>query len=236
MKWRTYIYCVIAFAMIYYSNANERIINLGDEFTENIAQFSNNSQENIEISFKLLVHNLTLFDLKYFSINEKNYYNFKNVNDSIISFEYSDKINSSLVNLYFTGVTLTGNDSIFQLSIVDLNINNVKYKNNTFTYKVLSDYNALPYIKFPEIINVYPNPIEYSNEIYCEFSIDYFDSLKISVYDLCGRELIIQKLVNDKKGKVTFKILLDEDLIPGVYYLVIKDKFGYHSKKFEIVK
>ncbi len=222
--------------MIYVSDASERTIKLSEEFTENIAQFSNDSQTITDISFVLMVHNPTLFDLHYISINETNYYNFKNENDSVVSFVFSDKINSSLVNIYFTGVTLSGNDSTFQISIINLKINNVNYKDNIVNYKVISDFNALPYIRFPEITNIYPNPIEYSDKISCDFVVDYADNLTISIYDSYGQEMIIEKLVNDKKGKVTFGIPLDYRLISGVYFLVIKDKFGYHSKKFEIAR
>ena len=236
MKLRIYIYCIVIIALLYVSKANERTVELSSEFLENIAQFINVSQFNTDISFKLKVDNPTMFDLKYISINGMEYKNYKVLSDSVVSFEFSDKIIQYLVNIYFYGKVLCGNDTVFNITIEDLKINSVEYDKIIFNYKVISDFNALPYLRFPEIIKVYPNPIEYTDKFYCEFIVDYLDKISISVIDIYGQEIIINTFENTQKGKVTFEVPIDYRFISGVYYLVIKDKFGWHSKKIGIIK
>ncbi|HRP02535.1 MAG TPA: hypothetical protein PLE30_07805 [Candidatus Kapabacteria bacterium] len=211
-------------------------VDYSDTISQNILNLPNYELDSIDLSLQVIIHNSSMFKLYNININGTSYSNIEQQNDSLFIFNIKSYNVPKGLSINYIGKVLAGNDSIFNISIKNFSINNDRYSDSTYTFKVKSQYKDIIYIRFPEIFNLYPNPISNARTIFCEFASDIVDSLAISLYDIKGRKLLIKKLYNTKKGRQILELEIPQFIYAGLYFFVINDKFGYHSYKFEVIK
>ncbi len=233
------IFILILLFVIFNSSFSLDYIEVNDRdlIKQEFIQVNNYNSDSIKLEFQLIISNTALFNLQNIVINNT-YFNFfpYDNNDTILDIFFNEKINATNLSIRFEGNILASNDSLFTIDIKNIKLNNQPINDTSFNFKIKTQYNNLSYIRYSQLWNVYPNPLYSGNKIQCEYISDIDDDIKISMFDIKGREYIISEIKDNPKGKHTFEIPINNNFYNGFYYLVISDKFGPRWQKFELIR
>ncbi|MBK6834346.1 MAG: T9SS type A sorting domain-containing protein [Bacteroidetes bacterium] len=84
------------------------------------------------------------------------------------------------------------------------------------------------------VFDVYPNPTD-GNSFNISFATEYDKDYFIEVYDLQGKQLLLQKVIADKAGVSTFEIIPANQFSSGMYFVKLNSNGKSNYKKI-IVK
>lgn len=139
-------------------------------------------------------------------------------------------------SLLFTvsGLILAGNDTIANAKVSFIINDNFEINDNV-NFKILN-YAPMPYIRFPDVINLYPNPVTDGESIDVIFQLDEDSEVIIQIFSITGK-LIYEKLYEFlTKGEIKQSLSIENIESYGVYILMIKTENTISLEKFTVIK
>lgn len=137
---------------------------------------------------------------------------------------------SGNVSIFISGEILAGNDSSCVADII-FRINN-KFELKQKIKFLIKNGPPLPYVRFPIIRKIYPNPAINNESINIDFFIDVNSEISINLYDLTGKLIHTENIGLFQKGENIASFNLEYYLATGMYQIefrtdniIIFDKF-----------
>ncbi len=152
-------------------------------------------------------------------------------------FYFSDDIklnkNDSLL-FTVTGEILAGNDTTANAEISFI-INNDFEINDNVKFKILN-YAPMPYIRFPKVISLYPNPTTEGDILNVIFQLDEDSDVEMGLYSLTGKLLFTKEYGMMRKGEIMLQLSTDKIEDAGLYIILIKTNNLSSQEKFIFIK
>ncbi len=219
------------------------------EYTNLRIEFADIGSDYLIISGELLLKNPTIFLPEYFteysncsiissSISRVEYQNSPGVNDSLYKFELNLKINNQNENvqILLNGECLAGSDTITNILFRNIIINDSLQNDKLAT---LTTFNISPidnYVRFPNVYNIFPNPVNAGETLYFDFFIDKNSDMKVFIYNTEGKARLVENIKDVRKGTQRYSYDIPEEMAAGMYYIIIEANTGSAYKKFMVAK
>ncbi len=141
------------------------------------------------------------------------------------------------VGLKIYGEALAGNDSVCSIVLKDVEVNGTIIGDSLVVNLVNRNVGSrLPYVRFPFLSEGRPNPVSHYSTITWEYWFDQDSDVTLSIYDLCGREKILEKFTDKPKGLYTFTFTPDYRITSGFYILLLETNSGTALRSFFIME
>jgi hypothetical protein len=156
--------------------------------------------------------------------------------DSKYIFSANDINLNSNDSLLFTvsGLVLAGNDTTANANVSFI-INDNFEINNEVKFTILN-YAPMPYIRFPEVLSIYPNPVYDENTINVIYQLDEDSEVLFRIYSLSGKLMYEKETRLLEKGEKMQIISTEQLTDSGIYLLLIKTKNLITLEKFIFIK
>lgn len=152
-------------------------------------------------------------------------------------FYYSDDIklkkNDSLL-FTVTGEILAGNDTVANADVSFI-VNDMFEINDNVKFKILN-YAPMPYIRFPKVIRLYPNPATEGDILNVIFQLDEDSEVVMSLYSLTGKLLFTKEYGMMRKGEIMLQLSTDTIEDAGLYIILIKTNNLSSQEKLIFIK
>ena len=228
---------------VYSTNSSEEIIiynaetELGKELCIEL-DINNLSNETNKLSFIFYMENPTLFypeEMVSFNASSYSYtIDRLDVQTYKVEFEFSSSLGK--VELGLCGISLAGNDSLSIFRFQEIVLNNQNFDDLETSFKIQNKLGILPYIRFLDVSNAYPNPVFQSNRVNWKIYSDIDDNLKMIICGSSGK--IIEesnRALIKGENEISFDIDLNAQSV-GVYYVIFKSETGELRREFSIIK
>ena len=229
-----YVFIILFFGLFHptFSQIN---CNAGKNTEYQITNWIETNEVINQISFTVKSSNPTVFFIDSIKINnlnttvERHYYETK--------FSTTD-LNSNQIDLTIYGTGLSGTDSLTMLTIDDIFIDENRFHSEQIITNIQAISNAdninLNYVRIAKITDLYPNPVDYGNELTIYYVIDIPTDVEVNVVNILG--LSIEKFViqNVAAGKNEIKLSTKNKYFSGVHWIILNTNSGKPRKSFVI--
>lgn len=210
---------------------------LGDELCIEL-EINNLKKETNKLTFLFFMDNPTLFyPEEMVSFNASSYsYSIDRLDIQTYKVEIDFSISLDKVELGLCGISLAGNDSMTVFRFQEIFLNDDKFDDLETSFKIQNNLGNMPYIRFLDVSNAYPNPVFQSNKVNWKIYSDIEDKLKMIICGSSGK-IIDESYRALIKGEneISFDIDLNA-LSVGVYYVIFKSETGELRREFSIIK
>ncbi len=159
--------------------------------------------------------------------------------DSTYSFILSfriDRIISDSVSFKFCGEALAGSDSLCQISFSGMNLNDKPIRNFESIVKISTIAGTIPYIQFPRITNIYPNPVRAGESLIIQYYIYKKSNVKFYLLNVAMQEKLIANIKSVEPGIHEVVYTTSRQFAAGAYWIVMKTNFGFDVRGVVIIK
>ncbi|MBX3042663.1 MAG: hypothetical protein KIT33_01065 [Candidatus Kapabacteria bacterium] len=238
MKFKLYILFLIFNCFSNNLLSNERtLVNISDTFE---ITFWLNTDSLVENNLKVVINfsNPTLVRI----LNAKIIYNNSEIEAELSKVNYYDynlEVNippSDSIAIILNSEVLAGNDSIFDISLTNISINDSQYNPQSASYFVKTLNNELPYLRFTKITNVYPNPFSGNGLLNIEYYNDIIGEVEFHLFDYLSRTEKIKTVQNNTPGFQSVSLEINPYILSGLYYLEVRTKFRGNFVPIIIIK
>lgn len=184
------------------------------------------------ISFTIHNSNPTVFYIDSIKINDKFLVNIER-NYEITNCS-ANGLDLQNIDLVIYGIGLNTNDTITELKINNVTLNNKKLDSTISINVQVKNNIGHQYVKFAQITNIYPIPLTYHDDLNIDFIIDISMDINFTITDESGRMIEYHEIKNATKGKQKLQINL-HNYNAGTYRIILKTDTGNHSSSFIVV-
>ena len=143
----------------------------------------------------------------------------------------ANDLNLENLDLFIYGTGLSSADTMTQLKITDIIFDENIAEDTTIIVIFKNEYHH-SFVRFAKIINVYPAPLIYEEDLNIDFSIDIPMDISFSVFDATGRIVEKYEIRNAEKGRQIFKINFKNRIASGRYWIFLETNTGNDSRSF----
>jgi|GEM_PF-4731997 len=153
-----------------------------------------------------------------------------------VNFNFNSNFSSGDEIFKIYGELFAGNDSISYQNFTNVYLNDTSM--NDFSSKIQSTSapGFINYVRFSRITKSYPNPITSSDILHIDYYIDKKSKIKIWVYDLNGKGLLIEEIKVANLGFHSSEYQIDNSLSAGLYWIYLESYSGTDYKPLVIIK
>lgn len=227
----------LLFFITYLSNAefNYITVGIGERFTIDTTFNIQNYDKPLKVSGIVNVSNTSILYIQNIQINGVNAH-LTRLNN-IVSFDaIAETNNYHQVTISLKMLSLAGNDTLGTIKIQNLKIDEQIIDDLLSIVHIKKPYFRDYYIRLAWIEQVYPVPVQSSENINLIFNIDYASNCEIYLYDVSGKNSFSHPLGYCLAGMNHKIISLNDQISAGLYYLFLKTPTGEDFKKIMIVK
>lgn len=131
---------------------------------------------------------------------------------------------------------LAGNDSITDIRFVDFKLNGNDALQSVIHFHNIAIGGSIPYLKFAELRDCYPNPVTPYSGANFKYFIDRISNVTFTLVDPIGQERLLAKYSAQTVGEHLFHIDIDHTYSSGAYYLVMQTETGNAKTKFWVIR
>ncbi len=153
----------------------------------------------------------------------------------IISFRIDENIIDTVV-FNFCGEALAGSDSVCILTFSGLALNNEPAQDFDATVRISTIAGTIPYIQFPRITNIYPNPAEAGESFIVQYYSYKKADIKFYLINVVRQEELIANFKSVEQGPSEFTYMTGQGFAAGAYWIIMITEMGFDFKGVIIIK
>ena len=139
-------------------------------------------------------------------------------------------------NIQFFFKALAGNDTITDIHLVNFELNDEPISDSLIRFHNLPIGGSVPYLKFAELNNCYPNPVTPYTGAHFRYFIDRSSKIRFTLVDPIGQQRIVQTIAKQSVGEHLLYITIDHTYSTGAYYLIMDTDTGSAKRKFWVIR